>query len=119
MRAFMLYPPNFGCISEDRAFLVDFECVGIGNRDHDFAWYWLHSERHPEWKKQLLQRWLGHTVGGDRIRAEWGIRSAIAYLAIRRLRWGYLMHGEEDPRQSSNMALLDAALEGGGALFPA
>lgn len=109
---------NIIVTDEDRAYLVDFECVGIGNRDHDFAWYWLHSERHPEWKKQLLQRWLGHTVGGDRIRAEWGIRSAICYLAIRRLRWGYLTHGEEDPRLSSNMALLDAALEGGAALFP-
>jgi aminoglycoside phosphotransferase (APT) family kinase protein len=102
----------------DRAFLVDFECVGIGNRDHDFAWYWLHSDRHPEWKRQLLHRWLGHSVGGDRIRAEWGIRSAIAYLAIRRLRWGYLRHGDEDARQSANIALLDAALEGGSALFP-
>lgn len=109
---------NIIVTEEDRPFLVDFECVGIGNRDHDFAWYWLHSERHPEWKRQLLHRWLGHTVGGDRIRAEWGIRSAIAYLAIRRLRWGYLTHGEEDPRKSSNMALLDAALEGGAALFP-
>jgi aminoglycoside phosphotransferase (APT) family kinase protein len=110
---------NIIVTDEDRAFLVDFECVGMGNRDHDFAWYWLHSERHPEWKKNLLHRWLGHTVGGDRIRAEWGIRSAIAYLAIRRLRWGYLTHGEEDPRLSSNMALLDAALESGAALFPA
>jgi hypothetical protein len=110
---------NIIVTDEDRAFLVDFECVGIGNRDHDFAWFWLHSERHPEWKRQLLHRWLGYTVGGDRIRAEWGIRSAIAYLAIRRLRWGYLSYGDEDARQSSNVALLDAALEGGGALFPA
>ena len=61
---------------------------------------------------------LGDAVGGDRIRAEWGIRSAIAYLAIRRLRWGYLTHGDEDPRASANLALLDATLEGGGALFP-
>ena len=103
---------------DDRAFLVDFECVGIGNRDHDFAWYWLHSDRHPEWKRQLLNRWLGALVGGDRIRAEWGIRSTIAYLAIRRLRWGYLVHGDEDLRRSANLALLDAAIEGGGALFP-
>lgn len=110
---------NIVVTDEDRAFLVDFECVGIGNRDHDFAWYWLHSERHPEWKRQLLGRWLGGAVGGDRIRAEWGIRSAVAYLAIRRLRWGYLTHGDEDPRQSSNLALLDAALEGGSSLFPA
>jgi len=48
-----------------------------------------------------------------------GHRSAVAYLAIRRLRWGYLTHGDEDPRQSSNLALLDAALEGGSSLFPA
>lgn len=109
---------NIVVTDDDRPFLVDFECVGIGNRDHDFAWYWLHSDRHPEWKKDLLHRWLGHTVGGDRIRAEWGIRSAIAYLAIRRLRWGYLKHGEEDPRLGSNIALLDATLEGGTALFP-
>ncbi len=103
---------------DDQPFLVDFERIGIGNRDHDFAWYWLHSERHPEWKRDLLMRWLGDAVGGDRIRAEWGIRSAIAYLAIRRLRWGYLTHGDEDPRASANLALLDATLEGGGALFP-
>ena len=109
---------NIIVTEDDRPFMVDFECVGIGNRDHDFAWFWLHSERHPEWKKQLLQRWLGHSVGGDRIRAEWGIRSTIAYIAIRRLRWGYLTYGDEDARQSSNIALLDAALEGGSALFP-
>lgn len=110
---------NIIVTEDDRAFLVDFECVGIGNRDHDFAWYWLHSDRHPEWKRNLLHRWLYDNVGGDRIRAEWGIRSAIAYLATRRLRWGYLTHGDEDPRQSANLALLDAALEGGTALFPA
>ncbi|MCB9879631.1 MAG: aminoglycoside phosphotransferase family protein [Planctomycetes bacterium] len=109
---------NIVVTDDDRPFLVDFERVGIGNRDHDFAWFWLHSDRHPEWKRQLLLRWLGNTVGGDRIRAEWGIRSAIAYLAIRRLRWGYLTHGDEDARRSANLALLDAALEGGGALFP-
>lgn len=103
---------------DDRPFLLDFERVGIGNRDHDFAWFWMHSERHPEWKRALLSRWIGDAVGGDRIRAEWGIRSATAYLAIRRLRWGYLTHGDEDPRASANLALLDAALEGGGALFP-
>lgn len=109
---------NIIVTEDDRAFLVDFECVGIGNRDHDFAWYWLHSDRHPEWKRNLLHRWLYDQVGGDRIRAEWGIRSAIAYIATRRLRWGYLNHGDEDPRLSANLALLDAALEGGTALFP-
>lgn len=109
---------NIVVTEDDKAFLVDFECVGIGNRDHDFAWFWLHSERHADWKRGLLMRWLGGSVGGDRIRAEWGIRSAIAYLAIRRIRWGYLKHGDEDPRAGANLALLDAALEGGGSLFP-
>lgn len=99
-------------------FLIDFECVGIGNRDHDFAWFWIHSARHNEWKRQLLARWFAESVGGDRIRAEWGIRAALAYLAIRRLRWGYLTQGDEDPRQGANLALLDAALEGGANLFP-
>ncbi len=104
---------------DGRAFMVDFECVGIGNRDHDFAWFWIHSQRHPEWKRQMVARWFGGSYGGDRIRSEWGIRSAIVYVAIRRLRWGYLTHGEDDPRLSSNLALLDAAIEGGGAFFPA
>lgn len=107
-------------VTEDgKPYLVDFECVGVGNRDHDFAWFWIHSQRHPEWKRQLLGRWFGGAVGGDRIRAEWGIRSTVVYLAIRRLRWGYLTHGEEDPRQSANLALLDAALDGGASFFPA
>jgi aminoglycoside phosphotransferase (APT) family kinase protein len=109
---------NIVVTDEGRPFLVDFECVGVGNRDHDFAWFWIHSQRHHEWKRQLLQRWLGNTVGGDRIRAEWGVRSAVVYLALRRLRWGYLSHGEDDPRLSANLALLDAALAGGRDLFP-
>ncbi len=110
---------NIIVTDEGSPFLVDFECIGLGNRDHDFAWFWIHSTRHHEWKRQLLARWFGELVGGDRIRSEWGIRSTLAYLAIRRLRWGYLMHGDEDPRQSPNLALLDAALEGGRELFPA
>jgi len=109
---------NIVVTDDGSPFLVDFECIGIGNRDHDFAWYWIHSTRHHEWKRQLLMRWFGGTVGGDRIRSEWGIRSTLAYLAIRRLRWGYLTHGDEDPRQGQNLALLDAALEGGHELFP-
>jgi hypothetical protein len=84
---------------EGKPFLVDFECVGIGNRDHDLAWFWIHSHRHQKWKRELLARWFGNTVGSDRIRAEWGIRSAMAYLAIRRLRWGYLTQGDDDTRQ--------------------
>ena len=99
--------------------LVDFECVGIGNRDHDFATFWIRCQRHPEWKRQLLGRWFGGQHGGDRIRAEWGIRAAVVHLALRRLRWGYLTHGEEDPRLSANLALLDAALDGGASFFPA
>lgn len=110
---------NIVVTEEGKAFLVDFECVGVGNRDHDFAWFWIHCQRHPEWKRQLLARWFGGAVGGDRIRAEWGIRSTVVYLAIRRLRWGYLTHGDEDPRQSANLALLDAALDGGRSFFPA
>jgi aminoglycoside phosphotransferase (APT) family kinase protein len=114
----LVHESNIVVTDEGRPFLVDFECVGLGNRDHDFAWFWIHSQRHPEWKKQLLQRWFGGAVGGDRIRAEWGIRSALVYLALRRLRWGYLTAGDDDPRQSANLALLDAALDGGRTLFP-
>lgn len=109
---------NIVVTEEGKPFLVDFENVGVGSRDHDFAWFWIHSNRHQEWKRQLVNRWLGNSVGSDRIRSEWGIRSTVAYLAIRRLRWGYLSHGDEDPRQSQNLALLDAALEGGRDLFP-
>lgn len=106
-------------VTEDgEPFLIDFESIGIGNRDHDFAWFWLHSSRRADWKKQLLARWFERTVGSDRIRSEWGIRSALCYLAIRRLRWGFLTYGDEDPRASANLALLDAALEGGRDLFP-
>jgi len=110
---------NVVVTEEGAPFLVDFESVGIGNRDHDLAWFWIHSQRHQGWKRQLLQRWFGSTIGGDRIRAEWGIRSATAYLALRRLRWGYLASGPEDARSGPNLALLDAALEGGRELFPA
>jgi aminoglycoside phosphotransferase (APT) family kinase protein len=103
---------------EGRPFLIDFERVGMGNLDHDFAWFWIHSHRHQEWKRQMVRRWLGRRVGGDRIRAEWGIRATLALLAVQRLRWGYLTHGDEDPRQSANLALLDAAIAGGSDLFP-
>lgn len=103
---------------EDQPFLIDFERVGIGNIDHDLAWFWIHSGRSQQWKKDLLSRWLSRHVGGDRIRSEWGIRSALALLAIQRLRWGYLKHGDEDPRQSANLALLDAVMAGGRDLFP-
>lgn len=109
---------NVVVTADGRPHLVDFENLGLGNRDHDFAWFWIHSERHAEWKRQLVQRWFGESVGGDRIRTEWGLRSAVAYLALRRLNWSFLTHGDEDPRQGQNLALLDAALAGGAELFP-
>ena len=79
----------------------------------------VHPTQIGQWKRQLLGRWFGGQHGGDRIRAEWGIRAAVVHLALRRLRWGYLTHGEEDPRLSANLALLDAALDGGASFFPA
>lgn len=104
--------------ADGRPFLIDFERVGMGNVDHDLAWFWIHSHRNQDWKRKLVQRWFGERVGGDRIRAEWGIRTTLAFLAVSRLRWGYLKHGDEDPRQSRNLALLDAAIAGGRDLFP-
>ena len=98
--------------------LLDFERIGMGNVDHDFASFWIHSNRNQEWKKNLVRRWFGERVGGDRIRCEWGIRATLALLAVQRLRWGYLKYGDEDPRQSANLALLDAAIAGGADLFP-
>lgn len=109
---------NLLVTGEGQPFLIDFERLGVGNVDHDIAWFWIHSTRNQEWKKQLVLRWFGGRVGGDRIRAEWGIRAAVVYLALRRLRWGYLAHGEDDPRLGPNLALLDAALAGGNDLFP-
>ncbi len=103
---------------EGHPFLIDFERVGIGNEDHDFAWLWIHSARSQGWKRALLDRHLGSRYGSDRIRAEWGIRSALVYLALRRLRFGFLVHGAEDPNTARNLALLDAALAGGRDLFP-
>ena len=37
---------------------------------------------------------------------------------IRRLRFGYLIYGEDDRCVAQNLALLDAALQGGRELFP-
>ena len=103
---------------DGRPMLLDFERIGAGNEDHDLAWIWIHSLRDPDWKRHLLGTWFGPRVGSDRIRAEWGIRSALVYLACRRLRYGYLTEGAEDPFQARNLALLDAAVVGGGELFP-
>ncbi len=107
-------------IDEDgRPFLLDFERIGFGNKDHDIAWLWIHSERPQTWKKSLMQRFFANRYGSDRIKAEWGIRSALVYLATRRLRFGVLMHGEKDAAAARNLGLLDAALVGGMDLFPA
>lgn len=99
-------------------FLVDFERIGIGNEDHDFAWLWIHSDRESTFKRNLLERYLGHLVGSGRIRAEWGIRSALVYLALRRLRFDALMGPSPEDHTAANLGLLDAALRGGGDLFP-
>ncbi|MEO0478751.1 MAG: aminoglycoside phosphotransferase family protein [Planctomycetota bacterium] len=104
--------------AEGRPFLIDFERIGIGNEDHDFAFLWAHSERNEAWKRDLVSRYLDQRHGSDRIKAEWGIRSALIYLAMRRLRFAHLVHGEADPNREQNLALLDAALQGGPALFP-
>jgi aminoglycoside phosphotransferase (APT) family kinase protein len=101
-----------------RPFLLDFERVGIGSRDHDFAWFWIHCRRSQDWKVRLLKRYFGERVGSDRVRTEWAIRAALVYLALRRLRFQYLVYGDEDPGQAQNLGLLDAALEGGKDLFP-
>lgn len=110
--------PNIVVDQNGRPFLLDFERVGVGSVDHDFAWFWIHSGRSSKWKRELLERYLGPRVGSDRIRSEWSIRAALVYLALRRLRFGYLMHGAEDPQVTPNLALLDAALVGGDSLFP-
>lgn len=104
--------------AEGKPFLMDFERVGIGNEDHDLAWFWIHSRRSQEWKTSLLARYWEHLVGSERIRSEWGIRSTLVYLALRRLRFSYLTRGDKDPDKAKNLALLDAALAGGAELFP-
>lgn len=99
-------------------FLLDFERVGVGNEDHDFAWFWIHAERSQTWKRALLERYWGQRVGSERIRSEWGMRAAIVYLALRRLRFSYLILGEDDCQRPQNLGLLDAALIGSRDLFP-
>ena len=104
--------------AEGQPLLMDFERLGIGNQDHDLGWFWIHSQRSQEWKTGLLARYWARMVGSARIRSEWGIRSTLVYLALRRLRFSYLTRGEKDPNKTRNLALLDAALAGGGELFP-
>jgi aminoglycoside phosphotransferase (APT) family kinase protein len=101
-----------------KPFLVDFERIGIGNADHDFAWFWIHTQRSTDWKRKLLERYFARRVGSERIRSEWGIRAALVYLALRRLRFGVVMYGAGDPLAAQNLALLDATLAGGAELFP-
>jgi len=99
-------------------YLIDFERIGIGSEDHDFAWFWIHSRRSQEWKLDLLARFFAARVGSARIRTEWGIRAAIVYLSLRRLRFSLLILGDEDPQRPHNLGLLDAALIGSRDLFP-
>ena len=103
---------------DDKPYLIDFGRIGIGNEDHDFAWFWIHSDRSQEWKQNLLARFFETRMGSERIRSEWGIRSAIVYLALRRLRFSLLILGDEDPNRAQNLGLLDAALMGSHDLFP-
>ena len=104
---------------EGRPYLVDFERIGTGSREHDFTWFWIHSDRSKEWKRDLFTRFLEDHFGSDRVRSEWSMRATAVYLACRRLRFGYLMHGEADEQRGSNLALLKAALVGGAEFFPA
>lgn len=99
-------------------YLLDFERIGTGNEDHDFAWFWIHADRNQEWNRALLARYWEHRVGSERIRSEWGIRATVVYLALRRLRFSYLMVGDHDPSRAHNVGLLDAALIGSRELFP-
>jgi hypothetical protein len=101
-----------------RAFLVDFERVGAGNEDHDLAWMLAHTTRGEGWRQRLLQRHFEDRHGSRRIASEWGMRAAWIYLALRRLRFGFLAHGTGDPLAPSNLELLDVAIEGGRAAFP-
>ncbi|GEM_PF-2142599 len=103
---------------EGRPYLIDFERIGIGAPEHDFAWFWIHNDRPRDWKKNFFQRYLEDHFGSDRVRCEWSIRASVVYLACRRLRFGFLTEGETDPLRVSNLALLKAALSGGSDLFP-
>jgi len=103
---------------DGRPYLVDFERIGTGSPEHDFTWFWIHSSRSSEWKRDLFFRFLEGQMGSDRIRCEWSMRATAIYLACRRLRFGYLVHGEQDRNRGPNLALLRAALVGGADFFP-
>ncbi len=45
-------------------------------------------------------------------------KKAIVYLALRRLRFSYLILGDGDPNRPQNLGLLDAALIGDTEIFP-
>ncbi|MFQ5503850.1 MAG: aminoglycoside phosphotransferase family protein [Planctomycetota bacterium] len=106
-------------VNEDgRPFLMDFERIGTGSEDHDFTWFWIHSRRPMEWKRDLFARFMANSHGSARVRREWGMRASAVYLACRRLRFGYLVHSDKDRHRGSNLALLRAALAGGGDFFP-
>lgn len=102
---------------QGRALLVDFERVGAGNEDHDFAWLLAHTTRSATFKQRLLDRYFGDRHGSHRIASEWGIRAAWIYLAVRRLRFAKLSGTQEAPETAANLALLDRALDGGAAAF--
>jgi hypothetical protein len=103
---------------EGRAYLVDFERIGIGSPEHDFTWLWIHAERSKEWKRDAFFRFMSQTMGSDRVRAEWSMRGSAVYLACRRLRFGFMTQGEADPYRGANLALLKAAIVGGPEFFP-
>ncbi|MAE77189.1 MAG: hypothetical protein CMJ85_10005 [Planctomycetes bacterium] len=104
--------------TQGRAYLVDFERIGIGSPEHDFTWFWIHADRSKEWKREAYLHVVGNRVGSDRVRAEWSIQATTVYLACRRLRFGHLTHGETDTQRGANLALLKAALAGGPDFFP-
>lgn len=103
---------------DGKPFLVDFERVGTGTCEHDFTWFWIHSTRSKEWKRDLFFRYMASKHGSDHVRSEWAMRASAVYLACRRLRFGFLYEGEEDSQRGPNLAMLRAALHGGNEFFP-
>lgn len=104
--------------ADGRPFLVDFERVGAGNEDHDMALLLATTQRSSVWKQRLLGRYFERRLGSRRIAAEWGMRATWTYLALRRLRLDHLTRAGAPEASDGDLALLDAALEGGAAAFP-